>query len=219
MNDISFTSRINFVTAKEFDSFRRGAYVDFRTQCQLTPVDKLTQKVVSKLTGENLKHPRLDVVAADEFYTDVVRTCPAGGVVNTKTGQAAGFHSYDCLENFESAEDVLENLFHHVPNPDRALLIGSKNLSGSDYSIPLFQKLYEGITKRVPNVTVIREHTFPYSESEFHYALKNDTWTIHSMYKPLTDYREFDVKSKEDLDKCFKEVRIANGDVLMFNGK
>lgn len=219
MDNVSFTSRINFVDRKAFDNFRRGTYIDFRADNELTALDMIKMKAIDKLSGGKIKHPRLDVLKADEFFTEEVRTCTAGGVVNTETGEAAGFHIYDGLANYKKIDDILECLFEQVKNPDRAVILGSKNLKMSTFSIPIFSKMYEGITKRIPNVTVFREHTLPYSESNMHYSSKNDTWTIQSMYRPLTDIKEFDIKSAEELTKCFKEVHIANGDVVCFNEK
>ncbi len=215
-NNVSFTSRYNFVSARGFEKFRRGAYIDFRADGDLSHLDLKKIREAEREIGSKIDRPRVDVVKADEFNTETVRTCTAGGVVDTENGEAAGFHAYDSLFNLEHVDDFLDNLFWRVKNPDRAFLIGSKELRGSMYSRPIFQKLYDGIAKRVPNVTVIREHVFPYSETDIHYAVKNDTWTIHSMYKPLTDYREYDVKSKEDLNKCFKEIKLANGDFITF---
>ena len=220
MNDISFTSRINFVNTKTFDNcFRKGAYVDFRADNELTALDMITVKAVERACGNKIKHPRLDVLKSDEFYTDTVRTCTAGGVIDTKSGKAAGFHIYDSLANSEKIDDILENIFGNVETPDRAVILGSKNLRSSIYSIPIFQKLLKGISERVPNLTVFKEHTLPFSESNMHYSLKNDTWTIQSMYRPLTDYKEFDVASQEDLNKCFKEIKLANGDIITFGEK
>jgi hypothetical protein len=216
MNDISFTSRFQFVNAKGFENFRRGAYIDFRTNSDLTALDMINMKIVEKAMGTKIKHPRLDVVKADEFFTEEVRTCSAGGVVDTKTGEAAGFHAYDSLDNLNKVEDILENLFGRVPNANRAFIVGSKDLHCAEISIPMFKAIYEGIAKRIKNVTVFREHTLPYSETDFHYASKNDTWTIHSMYRPLTDIKQYDVTTKEELNKCFKEIKLANGDVLVF---
>ena len=219
MDNLSFTSRINFVDKKTFENFRRGTYIDFRPDNDLSFLDLQKIREIEKELGSKINHPRLDVVKADEFSTDSVRTCTAGSVVDTVNGEAAGFHTYDSLSNFEHVDDILDNLFWRVKNPDRAFLIGSKNLKGSEFSCPIFQKLYEGIAKHVKNVTIFREHLFPFSESDFHYSLKNDTLTINSMYKPLTDWREFDIKSKEDLNKCFKEIKVADGDIVTFNGK
>lgn len=216
MDNISFTSRINFVDNKTFNNFRKGAYVDFRSEQEITAIDRLTLKLVEKFSGNGIKNPRLDVIKSDEFYTDGVRTCTAGGIVNTKTGEAAGFHIYDCKGSLEKVDDILENLFAHVKNPDRAVILGSKNLKTAEFSIPIFKKLCDGISEKIQNVTQFREHIFPYSESNLHYSAKNDTWTIHSMFRPLTDIKEFDITSRETLDKCFKEIKLANGDTLTF---
>ena len=217
MDNVSFTSKFQWVDAKKFDNFRRGAYVDFRAENNLTALDMINLKNIEKMTGGKIKHPRLDVVKADEFYTEEVRTCSAGGVVNTKTGEAAGFHAYDSLFTLEKVDDILENLFGYVPNADRVFIVGSKELHcGAEFSRPIFKALYDGIARRVKNVTVLREHTLPYSETDFHYSANNDTWTIHSMFRPLTDIKQFDVLSREDVDKCFKEVKIADGDEFIF---
>ncbi len=211
MNDISFKSRINFVDRKVFDKFQKGIYVDFRPNNDFSALDMLMTKPSPKI-----KHPRMDVIKAKEFYTDTVRTCTAGGVINTKTGDAVGFHIYDSLDNLEKTDDILENIFGKIENPDRALIIGSKNLKFSYFSIPIFKKIFEGISERIKNITIFREHTFPFSESDIHYSAKNDTWTIRSMYRPLTDIKEIDIQSNEDLNKCFKEIKLANGDEISF---
>jgi hypothetical protein len=111
---------------------------------------------------------------------------------------------------------MLDAIFELVPNPDRALLLGSKKLKFSPYSIPIFDKILEGLSKRIKNITVFREHIFPYSESDLHYSLKDDTWTIRSMFRPLTDYKEYDILSKETLEKSFKEIKLADGDCIQF---
>lgn len=215
MNDISFTSRIRFVDRKVFDKFcQKGIYVDFRPDNDMSALDMMMLK-----PSKNIVHPRLDVLKADEFYTDTVRTCTAGGVVDTKTGEAVGFHIFDSLDNLEKTDDILENIFGRVKNPDRAVILGSKGLKIACESIPIFQKLYEGISKRVKNVTIFREHLFPFSESDMHYCAKTDTWTIRSMYRPITDFREHNIKSKDELEKCFREVKLADGDTLEFGAE
>lgn len=219
MNDISFTSRIKFVSGNKFQELARGQYVDFRNEQILNHIDMARKEKLKKIYGQGIKNLRLDVLKADEFYTDSVRTCTAGGVVNTKTGEAAGFHIYDSFDNYDETDDILENIFGRVKNPDRALLIGSKKLDVAQYSTEIFKQIKEGIMKRVPKVTLFREHTFPYSESNLCYLSEPDTWIINSMYRPLTDYKEYDVLTKQDLDKCFKEVKIADGDVLLFEKK
>lgn len=216
MNSISFKSRINFVNRANYEQIPKGTYIQFE-QLNKSIVD-LSKKSQKPSSLDKIFH-RLDVLKSRDFYTEDVRTCTAGGVIDTKTSESAGFHIYDNLYNSENIEEILENIFDRVKNPDRALLIGSKKLMCSRYSIPIFQKIYDGILKRVKNVTIFREHIFPFSESSLNYSLKNDTWTIQSMYRPFFNYKDFDIESIEELYKCFKEIIIANGDTLEFNAK
>ena len=207
---ISFTSRINFVDAKTFDKFRRGAYVEFQKDLNFMCAQNSTSPWFAKLV-------RPDIVKADEFFTDEVRTCTAGGVIDTKTGQCAGFHLFDCLSNFRGANKIIDNIFSLVPNPDRALNLGSKDLVYAEFSTRLFEQILEGLKSKIKDITVFKKHVFSSSESDLHYSLKDDTWTIHSMFHcPLESFHDQEVINPEALKKCFKEVKIADGDSLNF---
>jgi len=211
MNNISFTSRINFVDRKTFDNFRRGAFVDFRPQCVTEGFDINLDK------SKGFVNDKLCMVKADEFFTEGVRTCTAGGLVDSKSGVAIGFHYYDDLANLNSVDKFIKKIFSMVPNPDKALILGSKDLKFSTYSLPIFKKIQEAISSKVANISIFKEHIFPFSETHLHYSLKDDSWTINSMYRPLTDIQEFDVLSEDIMKKCFKEVSISNGDNLYFS--
>ena len=217
----TFTSRINFVNSKTFDGFKRGAYVDFRREGEfntkkLSNMQKYKNKLEQIISSKAMNLSRSDVVAADEFYTDGVRTCTSGGVIDLKTGKCAGFHFYDSLNNMEKIDEMIANIFDKVPNPDRALILGGKNLKCSNYSLPIFEKIAEAIKSRIKNVTVFREHLYPFSETDMHYSLKNDTWTIHSMFRPVTEIKEQYISSNKDLGNCFREIKIADGDDLNY---
>lgn len=217
----TFTSRINFVDSKTFDGFRRGAYVDFRKEGEfstkkLSNMQKYKNKLEQMINLKKMNLSRTDVVAADEFYTEGVRTCTSGGVIDLKTGKCAGFHFYDSLDNIGKIDEMIANIFDRVPNPDRALILGGKNLKFSNYSLPIFEKIAEAIMSRIKNVTVFREHQYPFSETDMHYSLKNDSWTIYSMFRPVTEIKERYISSNEDLGKCFREIKIADGDDLDF---
>lgn len=115
--------------------------------------------------------------------------------------------------------DYINRLFQIVPNPDRAFLIGGKTLTGAEHSMEQFNAFEKVFKERVPNLTMFKEHVLPYSESDIHYSVAKDTWTVHTMFKPLTDWREYDVLSVESLNNNFKEIKMANGDILQIMGE
>lgn len=191
---ISFTSKINFVDLKTFDkNFRKGKYIECR---------------------ENGN----DIVIAPEFFTEQVRTC-SGMVLKGLLRKVAGCHRYDNETNYNNLPKFLHDLFEVIKAPDSAIIIGGKDLSDSIYSMPIFKGICEGVKERVPKVTIFGQHRLPWSESHFHYSAKEDTMTINSMYRPLTDYREHQVLSKEDLYKAFEYVELADCDTLYIDGK
>lgn len=195
-NNISFTSRINFVNSKMFDKFRHGSYIDIRKSNNLS---------------ENLQ---FGISNSDEFYTDEVRTCTAGAIINSKTKQCVGFHIYDCLNNEEKIDDIINYILSFVEKPDKALLLGSKKIKCSNYSLPIFDKIYEKLASNIKNITTFKEHTFPFSESNLHYNAKNDIWTIHSLYRERINIKDNDVLSQNDIKKAFKEIKLADGDSI-----
>jgi len=196
INNISFTSKINFVDEKTFYDKAKGEFIDF---------DKDPKYIDS-------------VKKANEFYTIGVRTCGAGGVKNSKTGQSAGYHSYDCQQMYQNLDFFVDRFFKNVENPDQALLLGGKHLSNSPYSMRQFLKLKELLEERVENVSVFEEHVFPWSESDIYYSGDDDTYTIYSMYRPYTDFKEHAVLSPEELKVAFKKIKIAPSDTLQING-
>ena len=195
VRNVSFTSNINFVDLPSFYNVENGEYVGF---------------------SDNPGDPN-SIRKADEFYTYGVRTCTAGGLIDSSNDEAVGFHYYDGPKNNAALTNYVDSLFKNVKNPDKALILGGKTLQDSPYSMEQFLKIKELLSKRVDNVTVFEEHTFPWSESHLHYSLPKDTWTIRTMYRPLTDWREYSVLSKDELQKVFKKVEISPEDKLMIN--
>ena len=198
---ISFTSKINFVNTKTFNNFRHGSYIDYRKEFKLNDLEQSL---------------RIGIVNADEFYTDEIRTCTAGGIIDTKNGKCAGFHIYDNLENEQNLKSIFKFIFNLVPNPDKALILGSKKLTFSNHSIPIFKTIFDELSTKIKNITSFEEHTFPFSESNIHYSLKDDIWTINSMYKERTSIIEKDILTEEDLKKCFKNIKLDNKDTIFF---
>jgi len=196
INNLSFTSKINFVDKADFEKVVKGEYVDFsKDPAYINSVRK-----------------------ADDYYTYAVRTCGAGGIHSSKTGESAGYHSYDCQQMYQNLDFFVDRFFKNVENPDQALLLGGKHLADSPYSMRQFLKLKELLEDRVENVSVIEEHVFPWSESDIYYSGKDDTYTIYSMYRPYTDFREHAVLSPEELKVAFKKIKIAPSDTLQIKG-
>lgn len=190
-NEISFKSKINFVQeVKWYNDFRKGTNIDFRVPA------KAFQK-------------------AGEFFTEEVRTCTAGGFINSKTGEAAGFHYYDGETGYNNIENFVNMIFKSI-NPDRCLLLGSNDLKCAPFSVASFRKFKEIFTERMKNVTIFEQHVFPWSESNLHYSSCDDRWDIYTMFRPLTDYKEHSVSNAADLQQCFKKIIISDGDVLTF---
>lgn len=193
ISNVSFTSKIDFVKKPKI-------YNVFGTAIFCYPPESSIRKL-------------------SDFHTWGIRTCSGGGLVDTQTGEAVGFHCLDCKANRESITNYIDRLFKEVKNPDSALLIGGKSFEDSPYSMENMNIFEERLTQRVPNVSVFKEHVLPYSEADIRYVLSPDTWFIHSMYKPLTDYREFDVLTLDELKNNYKKIHIADGDILMLQGQ
>ena len=130
---------------------------------------------------------------------------------------ALGFHYFDSLESLRNLDKFVESMFKLIKNPDKCLLIGGKTLKGNEYSMEIFQKIKEYLTQRVENRTIFEEHTYPWSESNIHYSIGNDTFNICAIYKPPTDYREYTVRSNKDIKICYKKTELAPGDYITFD--
>ena len=204
----------NFVNGSAFEKIKSGAYIDWKPPHRV--ISKY--KELSEL-GLGSLIQRQDIVLADEFKTFSVRTCEGGLTKNSQAEGALGFHYLDDETNYNNIGKFLKLIFELNPNPDRAFLIGGKNLLGSKYSIPNMNIFLEVFKIKIPNLTYFCEHAHPYSETDFHYSKKEDTVTICSMFRPQKEALEQYVSSGQDVLNCFKKVHIADGDVLMINGK
>ena len=185
-----FTTKFNFVDNKTFKSeCRHGLYL--------------------------ASEPEM----ASEFYTEGIRTCTGVGVISHRNLEAGGFHYLDSSLNKFFLGRNLKKLFSQIKNPDSALIIGGKNVEGRSDSIKNFNTICEEMRKRVPRVTIFGEHNFRESESHIHYSLKDNTYTINTVYKRNSTDDMHDVLSVDDLHEAFKNVELAEGDALYINGK
>ena len=191
---ISFKSRINIVTNKVFAELPAGHYIDFLL--------------------ENPKKP--NIVTSDMFYTLDIRTCTGGGLKNSSDNAAAGFHLWDEKLNAKNLSDFINQLKDYVKNPEGGLLIGSKKITGSPNSVPLFKLVKKELSKICSNISYFQTIKKPYGEADFKYSLADDTWNIL-----LTDNIKCanSVRTINKLQEFFEDISIAPSDRLFVNGK
>lgn len=191
-NNISFKSRINFVTLNKFEDI---------------------------VGGSKINHLSRNILNSKEFYSFQIRTCTGGGIVSPLQREACGFHILHSHENAECMSKIIKKIFRfaRTNNPERALIIGGKDITGARFSMYNFREIKNALLKKVPHVTVFEEHLYRASESSIHYNLQKDTWSIYSNRGVGQNFEE--VLTPESLKQLFKKVRIADGDELFINGK
>ena len=163
-------------------------------------------------------HNTPNILKADEFYSEEIRTCTGGGLVNPHL-EAEGFHFWDDKPNIKNFPDNINKLFRFVKNPERGILIGSKQREENPYSLEMFTKFKKVFFERVKNISLFEKHKFEISESNYHYSLKDDTWTIYSAFRRDKNSALKPVKNLDDLLECFENVLIADGDRLFIGKK
>jgi hypothetical protein len=154
---------------------------------------------------------------SDEFYTLGLRSCSGGGLVS-KGKSALGFHFFDSQKNLKDVAHNVKTMFTKNPENTNGLLIGSKDLPNAPFSIPQFKELKKEFSKRLKNISIFETHALPTAETNFHYSLKDDTWTICTQYfDPNKKGKEVDVVNLKTLKEAFKKIKIADGDELYLN--
>lgn len=192
-NNISFTSNIRFVDRFNFAKIKQGTRIGYR-------------------------HNEINILKAPEFYSEEIRTCTGGGLVNPQK-EALGFHLWDDMTNKKEFDKIINSLFRFVKEPERALLVGSKELEKSPLSIEQFEKIKKIFLERIKNVTYFEKHKFSDSETNYFYNAQNDTWVLCSIYRKPNSLQTKTIKNVEDLQNCFEKIRIAKGDKLIIEGK
>lgn len=193
-NNISFTSNIRFVPTELKRLKLKGKEIGFLPEEQ-------------------------NCIKAPEFLTYAIRTCTGGGLVNPHK-DAIGFHYLDAsFSNFFHINKFIKKLGKEV-QPERGLLVGAKEAfyQGFIFSTRNFKSFKKGLLKFTNNISIFECHKYPFSETDFHYSLKDDTWTLSHSF--VNEKGEVDfVKSLEDLKKCYKKIQIADGDRLFIGDK
>ena len=201
MNNISFKSKINFVSPETFN------------------------KIVN---GKNIPEESIFVTGKD-LQTHAIRNCTGILAIDYKNGYAMGAHFYPddsllrMLEDQDSMPAVWKNFFRFQ---QKAFLIGSKRVNPNDISVKIFKKLKNLYEKNVKDLTFFQEHVHLLSGSDFVYHYDDDTLTVCTRFVKPEDTIDFNENTKvcyvsnaEDLLECFKKIKIADNDVLCFENK
>lgn len=194
-NNVSFTSKIQFVPWKTFSSMR-------------------------PLKNEILYfHTTPNILKADEFYSLAVRTCTGGGLTKPSTAEAEGFHFWDDKITLKKANDNVISLIRFIKNPERGLLLGGKRLDSNPLSVPLFNKFRNMIVERVKNLTEFSIHRYEDCQTHYRYNTADDTWTICTEYRKNDKSPQRAVNSLGTLKNAFEKISIAPGDRLFIGEK
>ena len=190
---ISFTSKIRFISGSAYTMLQKRNYIDFI-------------------------HNKPNILKADEFYSMNIRTCTGGGLVNPFV-EAEGFHFWDDMVNAKNFPQLINSLFRFVKEPKRGLLVGSKDLKGSPYSLTQFENFKKVFMDRVNNVSLFQKHKFTNSETHYNYSVFTDTWTLCTGYREGDDLKWKYIRKADDLLQVFEKVSIADGDRLFIGKK
>ena len=196
--NINFKSNIKFVSGEEFDSkmFRKFFYCG-------KPLEPF---ISSFARGKNV-------------WTPEVRTCTAGGVVDTN--DVLAFHLMDKAENIDDTKrsfvDIIRDLTRETKS---ALLIGAKDVKERKLSVPLFEQVKRELKKLV-TPSVFENHTNRYAESNIGYEKATDTWFINTTIPehPMLPNKRIDITDLASLQENFENIKIAPQDRLFVGGK
>lgn len=192
-NSITFTSKIKFVDRKFYNALEKHNEIKYQHNCS-------------------------NILKADEFYSEDIRTCTGGGLVKPFE-EAEGFHFWNDLPNIKNFPENINKLFRYVRNPERGLLVGSKDLKGSPYSVEMFAKFKKVFLDRIKNVTLFEKHRYTNSGTNYHYSKKYDTWTLYTTFRRENEAGLQTIKTLNDLLECFENISIAKGDRLFIGKK
>ena len=192
-SNVSFGAKIEFIDGKAFTKLKnKGQRIGYR-------------------------HDEPNIFRCNQFHSENIRTCTGGGLEDKKHN-ALGFHFWDDAPNKKNFTDIVVKLFRWMPEANRGILIGSKELEGNPYSREQFIRFKEVFTRRLDNVSLFEKHKNTCSETNFHHDTSTDTWSLSTSY--VNDNGKYKyVKTIKDLREAFENIKIAEGDTLILNGK
>lgn len=193
-SNVSFTSKIVFIDGKTFfKNKNKGQYIGYT-------------------------HTEPNMLKCPNFHSEAIRTCTGGGIVNDGKKEALGFHFWDDKTNKKNFIDIVVKLFRWMPEGNRGILIGSKDLKGNDYSVEQFQRFKEVFLRRLDAVTLFEKHKNQSSETNYQYSKDTDTWTLATSYVDKNGKYKY-IKTIKDLREAYENIKIADGDTLILNNK
>ena len=189
----NFKSRIKFVTSKEFNNcnFRDYFY------CNET-----TKPLIDSFT------------TFSSIWSPNVKTCTAGGLVNKEKNW--GFHLYDCIENIKNVRKDFKSIINADKNKyESALIIGSKDLTGSPNSIPLFEEVQKTL-QEIVTPSIFKTFKNIYSACDIGYDKNLDTWFINLnvIINKINPFFPTDIMGIENIKDSFEKIQIAPQDEL-----
>lgn len=190
MQNISFTSKINFVPHSTFT---------YRTM---------------------LSFPRYlatngNVVTQRSVFTKYLCDCTALFFVSeNKIVNAFHFFNNNYKKTSEHLEKILDKQLKEY-NVAKGLVIGGKDLRERQSSLEVFQRVLEKLNDFSGDVSVFKNQQ-EYGCTDVHYSPKKDTYTIYSHFGS-NSFRF--VESVKNLKKAFKKIYIAPQDELYIKGE
>lgn len=154
----------------------------------------------------------INAVSSPEFYTESVMDCTAGGITDHKKKKSMGFHI--------TGEYRLKHPpFYMLGKAKNGLILGSKKTKYSVNSAPNYETIKNFLAQKVQNLSVFGQYRHKHAMSDMHYSLKDDTWTICTIYYNCGFRNLKEVTTPKRLLGTFKDIKIAKGDRLFFEGK
>ena len=194
-SNISFQSRINFVSPKEFSQIKIKNRSKFISWGEDSPL----------------------YVKNGIFDTVDIKTC-TGGWFTDGVSKALGFHWLDDIKNYFCLDSMCDDVFNVFQNSDiNGLIVGGKNLEYCQYSLKITDKVIDYFKKKVKHLTIFQEHNTIFGQTSYLYILKNNTCTICAEYTDKNGYYQ-NVQNLKDLKRCYKRIIVADNDVICFNG-
>jgi len=191
-NMISFCSKINFVSEKEF----------YDQKDRIQHCDGASREATTVYMDEPLK-------INNGLFTIGANTCTAGGFTNGKKG--AMFHC-----NSMYYDDSLKNAVNELKDNDKqlnGLLVGSERDGIKEY-FDNFINIFKNLSVK----TSIFRGQNNWGGTSIVFSADDDTWYLYACERPVRS-KPVVVDSVEKLKNFYEEIKVSDEDELWINGK